>query len=241
MKEKIFDKKWNVLLMTAFFAAALLLSAVHVNAAGQGSIDIRKDAVAVKIGETASVEVCYSDVTGGFSDLAAISGDESLAAVSLTEKEDGKAVVNVAGAGMGTTVVAVYRISNPNIVDYLTVRCNMAEKGEVYTVQEGEELLTMYEDILIYYGYTMKGNASDQLAVNALTIERSTGIDSLHVKGTLMQEGESSGFHTFYASFYDAAGKLLERQAYYSRDPVSGSTLELKWYIPEGCTKIVLE
>ena len=54
-------------------------------------------------------------------------------------------------------------------------------------------------------------------------------------------DSKTPDLNIFYANFYDAAGQLMDRQALYTRDPLSGNLLELEWYIPQGCVKIVLE
>ena len=198
--------------------------------AAEGNIQIQEDAVTLSLQETASVKVDYSSVPGGFSDLGVVVADGSIAAAAL------------AGLGMGSTVVAVYRISNAAVVDYVTVRSGMAEEGGVYTQMEGSSLVTVYEDRLIYYNSIMNGRNGAAVAVSGLAVERESGLDCLKVTGQLQaNDSKTPGMNTFYANFYDAAGSLIKRQAYYCRQPVSGNVLTLEWYIPEGCTSIVLE
>jgi len=88
----------------------------------------------------------------------------------------------------------------------------------------------------------MSDKAGKLLAVSHVEVKRNTGLDSLHVEGTLWEENTgSSGLLAFYANFYNASGKLLERQPFYVKDTGAGTGAELLWYIPEGCTKVILE
>lgn len=73
-------------------------------------------------------------------------------------------------------------------------------------------------------------------------MERESGIDCLKVSGELMtKDSKISGMTAFYANYYDAAGRLMNRQAVYTREPQANTHLELKWYVPDGCVQIVLE
>ena len=58
----------------------------------------------------------------------------------------------------------------------------------------------------------------------------------------LFSDSSYNGISTFFADFYDAAGNLIKRQAVYALAPLNYQTqYELEWYIPEGCTRIVIE
>lgn len=232
-------------------AAALLLAGclalgtagtpVSVKAAGEGSIAMEEDVLAMNIGETASVTVEY-DLAGGFADLAVLTADPNIAVAALTDNGDGTAALSVAGVTAGSTVAAVYRISNAAVVDYITIRSGLADDGEVLTQMDGTSLVTTYEDRMVYYNYTLAGRNGASVAIAGMEIERGSGVDCLRVTGTLLSgDSETPGLNIFYANFYDAAGNLLKRQALYTRKPISGNVLELEWYIPEGCVKIVLE
>ena len=223
-------------------AAALLLAGcialgaagmpVPVQAAGEGSIAMEEDVLAVNIGETKSVTVTY-DLTGGFADMAVLTADSNIAVAALTDNGNGTATLSVA---------AVYRISNAAVVDYITIRSGLAADGEVLTQTDGTSLVTTYEDRMVYYNYTLTGRNGASVAIAEMGIERGSGVDCLRVTGTFLSgDSETPGLNIFYANFYDAAGNLLKRQALYTRKPVSGNVLELEWYIPEGCVKIVLE
>ena len=232
-------------------AAALLLAGcialgaagmpVPVQAAGEGSIAMEEDMLAVNIGETKSVTVTY-DLTGGFADMAVLTADSNIAVAALTDNGNGTATLSVAGVTAGSTVAAVYRISNAAVVDYITIRSGLAADGEVLTQTDGTSLVTTYEDRMVYYNYTLTGRNGASVAIAEMGIERGSGVDCLRVTGTFLSgDSETPGLNIFYANFYDAAGNLLKRQALYTRKPVSGNVLELEWYIPEGCVKIVLE
>ena len=214
---------------------------VSVHAAGEGSIAMEEDVLTAGIGETVSVTVEY-DLAGGFGDMAVLIADPAIAAAALTDNGNGTATLSVAGLTSGSTVAAVYRVSNAAVVDYITIRSGLAEKGEVHTQMDGTSLVTTYEDRMVYYNSLLTGRNGASLAIAGMEIERGSGIDCLRVTGTLLSgDSETPGLNIFYANFYDAAGGLLKRQALYTRNPVSGSVLELEWYIPEGCVRIVLE
>ena len=88
--------------------------------------------------ETGSAEVEYA-LAGGFADMAVLTADPSIAVAVLTDNGDGTAKMTAAAAAPGTTVAAVYRISNPAVVDYITIRSGLAEDGEVYTQMNGNQ------------------------------------------------------------------------------------------------------
>lgn len=217
------------------------VNALAAPVSGEGSITIEKDVLSLGLGETGSVTVDYS-LAGGFADLAVLTADSSIAAAVLTDNGDGTATLTAAAAAPGTTVAAVYRISNAAVVDYITIRSGLAQDGEVYTQMNGTSLVTVYEDRMVYYNSTLTGRNGASAAIVGMGIERESGLDCLKVTGTLLSgDTKTPGMNIFYANFYDAAGSLIRRQALYTRNPVSGNKLELEWYIPEGCAMIVLE
>ena len=85
--------------------------------------------------------------------LAVLTADPSIAAAVLTDNGDGTATMTVAAAAPGTTVAAVYRLSNAAVVDYITIRSGLADDGEVLTQTDGTSLVTTYEDRMVYYNY----------------------------------------------------------------------------------------
>lgn len=106
----------------------------------------------------------------------------------------------------------------------------------------GTGLVTVFHDRVVNYPYILTGSKEDMLQVTGLLMERESGRDKLKVTGNLLTlEDKVPGMNTFYANFYDASGMLINRQPVYSRDPYVGSALEIFWYVPEGCTSIVLE
>ena len=162
-------------------AAALLLAGcialgaagmpVPVQAAGEGSIAMEEDVLAVNIGETKSVTVTY-DLTGGFADMAVLTADSNIAVAALTDNGNGTATLSVAGVTAGSTVAAVYRISNAAVVDYITIRSGLAADGEVLTQTDGTSLVTTYEDRMVYYNYTLTGRNGASVAIAEMGIER---------------------------------------------------------------------
>jgi len=211
-------------------------------AAGEGSVDILKDNVKLGIGETTLITVDYSNIAGGFSDLAVISADNTIAATVIADAGNQKAVLAIGGLNTGTTAIAVYRVSNPAVTDYIGVQCGLAQKGQIVNQINGSMLTTIYDDRIINYNAVLTGKNNAQMAVTGLVLERERGIDCLKVSGELVaKDGKTPGMTTFYANYYDAIGGLMKRQAVYTRDPLANTHLELKWYIPDGCTNIVIE
>ena len=182
------------------------------------------------------------DLAGGFSDLAVLTADSNIAVAVLTDNGDGTAKLTAAAVAPGTTVAAVYRISNAAVVDYITIRSGLAQDGEVYTQMDGDALITIYEDRMVYYNSLLTGRNGASVAIAGMEVERESGLDCLRVTGTLLSgDSKTPNLNIFYANFYDAAGQLIDRQALYTRNPVSGNMMEMEWYIPEGCAVIVLE
>jgi len=210
-------------------------------AAENTKIEIKETKVSVRLGETKVLNVEYV-LNQSAIQLGCVSADETMVSAVITDNGNGKAQLVLAGHRQGSCVVAVYEASNPNIVDYVTVNCGLAQEGGVYTVNEGSSFTTVYDDRVIEYNSLMRAQNGDQLAVSHLAVERNAGIDALIASGKLWEENKSSsGLLTFYACFYDASGKLIERMPYYAKNTGAGSTVELCWYIPKGCTKIVVE
>ncbi|HJA92844.1 MAG TPA: hypothetical protein H9717_06970 [Candidatus Eisenbergiella merdipullorum] len=221
--------------------AAAPVTAQAAPVSGEGTITAEEDMLSLDIGETGTVKVDY-DLAGGFADLAVLTADPGIAAVVLTDNGNGTATLTAAAVSPGTTVAAVYRISNAAVVDYITIRSGLAQEGEVYTQMNGTSLVTVYEDRMVYYNSTLTGRNGASVAISGIGVERESGLDCLKVTGSLLSgDAKTPGMNIFYADFYGAAGELIKRQALYTRNPVSGNTLELEWYIPEGCTMIVLE
>lgn len=237
------QKKTAALLLAGTLAAPALspLSVLAAPVSGEGSIQMEEEVLSLGLGETKSAKVEYA-LAGGFADMAVLTADPSIAVAVLTDNGDGTAKMTAAAAAPGTTVAAVYRISNPAVVDYITIRSGLAEDGEVYTQMTGTSLVTVYDDRMVYYNSTLTGRNGASVAIAGMEIERESGLDCLRVTGTLLSgDSKTPGMNIFYADFYDAAGELIRRQALYTRDPLSGSRMELEWYIPEGCARIVLE
>lgn len=234
-------RKAAAFLLAGCIALGAAGTPVSAQAAGQGSIEMEEEVLSLSIGETAGVTVEY-DLAGGFADMAVLTADPGIAVAALTDNGNGTATLSAAGLTAGSTVAAVYRVSNAAVVDYIVIRSGLAADGEVITQTDGTSLVTTYEDRMVYYNYTLAGRNGASLAVMGMEIERGSGVDCLRVTGTLLSgDSVTPGLNIFYANFYDAAGDLLKRQALYTRKPVSGSILELEWYIPEGCVRIVLE
>lgn len=227
------------LLLLALF---LLLTPFRAEAAQAQSITLKESTLRLGIGETGTIVVDYSKTAGGYGDLGIVVSDPLVASASLQDAGNSQAVLTIHTEGFGSASVAVYVNSNPAIVAYAAVYSGLAEKGDVYTVTEGNSLITVYDDRLVYYNSTLTGKNGAVLAIKGMELERSKGVDCLQVTGDLLEkDSRLPGVNTFYACFYDAGGRLIKRQAVYSGDPISYNELTVSWYIPDGCTKIILE
>lgn len=241
-KQRIFSLKWNIAMMAIIFAAALVLTGITGSAAGAAKIEIKETSAEVSLGGVTNIEVNYQMPEGQVPQLAVIVADEEMVAAAIADSGNGKATLAVSGLQLGTTVVAVYEVSDPNVADHVTIKSGLAAEGEVYTLTEGSSFTTVYDDRIVSYNSLMNAKNDDQLAVNHLEIERNSGIDGLVVEGKLWEQNTSSaGLLTFYANFYDASGNLIDRMPYYLKNTGAGSSAKLVWYIPEGCIRIVLE
>lgn len=239
--EKRVFYKWNGIL-AVLAMVVLLFTAITGHASGTEKVEIDQTAAAVSLGETLTLDLKYQMPAGKTAQLQAVSADESVAAVTVQDLGGGKAILAVTGQKLGSCVVAVFEASNPAAVDYVTVNCGFAKKGEVYTINEGSSFTTVYDDQIIRYSSLMTAKSSDRLAINHLEVERHSGMDALVVEGILWQENRGNlGLLTFYANFYDASGRLLERMPYYVKNTGAGTAVDLTWYIPEGCREIIVE
>lgn len=227
------------------FALAMVigtLNPITANAAGEGNVNILKDNVRLNVGETTVITVDYSNIPGGYGDLGVVSADGTIAATMMVDVGNNQAHLAIGGLNMGTTAIAVYRVSNPAVVDYVAVQCGLAAKGQIINQVNGSSLTTIYDDRIINYNSILTGKNNAQLAVTSLVLEREKGIDCLKVSGELLaKDSKMPGMTTFYANYYDAMGGLMKRQAIYTRDPLANTHMEIKWYIPDGCTHIVIE
>lgn len=244
MKKKFDRRKFKIGTAVMFSAVLMSTATMNVFAAGEGSISLNKDIVRLGLGLTTTLSVNYQDVAGGFADLAVVSADTSIAVPTIadTNPATNTASLGIVSTGVGTTVIAVYRISNPAVVDYVSVQSGLTSGSDIVTVVSGDSLITTYNDRMVYYNAVLSGKNEAQLAVSGMVIERESGLDYLKITGTLLaKDSQIPGMNTFYANFYGASGDLIKRQAVYSRDPLYNEVMELRWSIPEGCSRIVIE
>lgn len=226
-------------IMPAIIIAFGVITPFTSYAAGEQVINISEDIVRLDVGGTDVCVVDYKGILQGFGDIAVISSDSAIAAAALVDFGSGTAHLAISGNGIGTATVAVYSISNAGIVDYVVVQSGMAADGEIINKIDGQALTAIYNDRVINYNSILAGRNGAQLAVTGLVLEREKGLDCLKISGELLaNDSKMPGITAFYAEFYDAAGGLIKRQAVYTRDPQSNSHLELKWYVPNGCTRI---
>lgn len=243
--KKRFDRR-IIKIGTAALLSAVIMStlAMNVQAAGEGTISLNQDVVRLGLGAATTLSINYQDVVGGFADLAVVSADTSIAVPTIadTNPTANTASLGIVTTGVGTTVIAVYRISNPAVVDYVSVQSGLTSGSDIVTVVSGDSLITTYNDRMVYYNAVLSGKNEAQLAVSGMIVERESGLDYLKVTGTLLaKDSKIPGMNTFYANFYGTTGELIKRQAVYSRDPLYNEVMELRWSIPEGCSKIVIE
>lgn len=211
-------------------------------AAEHTAIGIAKETIKLGIGETTAVTVDYSGLTGGFDDLAVISSDTGIAAATIADMGSGTAGLGIAATGLGTATVCVYSKANPAVAAYTVIQSGLSNGSAIINQTDGTSLTAIYNNRIIQYPPVLTGKNNAQMAVTALILEREKGIDCLKVYGELMaKDAKVPGMTTFYANYYDAAGGLMKRQAVYTRDPQANTHIELKWYVPDGCAKIVLE
>ena len=201
--------------------------------AQEQQIVLSQNVLNLAAGGSQNVLVDYSNVAGGFADLG----------VAVSDAAYVQAVLTVTALQSGSASVAVYLNSNMAVVSYATVASGYAPKGQMYTTMAGDTLTTVYDDRMVNYKTTATGRSGEVLAIRGMKIVRSTGIDCLKVTGEMLySDSSNNGMSTFYADFYDAAGNLIKRQAVYALAPLNYQTqYELEWYIPEGCTQIIIE
>lgn len=239
--------KWNkkiaVLGMACVLGGACAVAPQATVYAQEQQIVLSQNALNMAAGTSQSIWVDYSSVAGGFADLTVAVSDAEKVQAYLTDAGNGKAALTVTSLQDGAASVAVCLNSNMAIVSYVTIASGYAPKGQFYTTMSGDQLTTVYDDRIVNYKTTATGRNGEMLAIRGLKIVRSTGIDSLQITGEMLYEDSSNnGMSTFYANFYDASGRLIKRQAVYALTPLTYQTqYELEWYIPEGCTQIVVE
>ena len=223
-------------------AGVLALSPIKTHAAGEGILTAKTDSVNLEIGETKVVTIACKDLPYGFGDLAVVSANPEVAVGSISQAEDGNVVLAIGSVGTGTTNLAVYRVSNPAVVTYVAVLSGLAPTGEIITEIHGDAVTTTYHDCIVHYGTMLHGKNDALLTVDGIVLERESNLDCLKVTGVLSAtDSKFPGMNTFYANFYDPAGKLIKRQAVYNRDTAEGATMTLEWYVPNGSAQIVIE
>lgn len=220
----------------------LLFFPVNVYAAGEGTLKAKEDCVKLEVGATKVVSVECTDIVGSIGDLAVVSANPEIAVGVLSQGKDNTVSLAIGAVGEGITNLAVYRVSNPAVVTYVAVLSGMPEKGQIVTQINGDVVTTTYDDCIVHYGTILNGKNDAQLTVDGIVLERESNIDCLKVTGVLSaKDSKFPGMNTFYANFYDPAGKLIKRQAVYNRDPAEGATMTLEWYVPYGSAQIVIE
>ena len=169
-----------------------------------------------------------------------LGADDDIAVAVLEDAGDGKARIAIAGVGTGATAIAVYKVSNPAVVDYIGVQCGMAEKNQVITETNGDTLSAIYDDKIVSYKSILNGKNDAQLAVATVIMEHTAAMDCLVVTGAVIQsDSKMYGMNTFYADCYDALGGLIKSLPVFVMTTEENEPVEIKWYIPEGCTKVI--
>ena len=237
------NKKMAVWAMVGVLGCASVMTPAMTACAQEQQIVLSQSALNLAAGGSQNVLVDYSNVAGGFADLGVAVSDAACVQAALTDAGNGQAVLTITVTQSGFSSVAVYLNSNMAVVSYVTISSGFAPKGQIYTTMAGDSLTTVYDDRIVNYKTTATGRNGEMLAIRGLKIVRSTGIDCLEVTGEMLySDSSNNGMSTFYANFYDAAGSLIKRQAVYALTPLSyQSQYDLEWYIPDGCTQIVIE
>ena len=230
------------------FAAVLLVNILITGmapiqaSAAEGTIKLSKSMISLGTGATEVIGVDYKSIPTGYADLAVAVSDPAIAAVCMVDNGNGTAALAIGAIGKGTTTIAVYRVSNAAVVAYVTVRCGLAAKNQVYTEIAGDMVTTTYDDRIVQYPTILHGKNGASMVVSGIVIERERGLDKLCVSGQFVSgDSKLPGMNTFYANFYDFGGILLKRQAVYTRDPADYNVMKLEWFIPEGVATIILE
>lgn len=237
-------RKW---IKTGISLGAFLINMIFLSmpaqAKGPGSVDIETNVCQMAIGETKTINVKYDDIDSGINDISCVSANGSIVGCTISDMGEKKIQLTLTSIGQGATTVAVFRTSNPAVVDYITVQSGLVKSdSEIVTYVNGNILTTIFSDRVVNYPYIMVGENQDQLQITGLVIERESGRDCLKVTGNLLsKDTKIPGMNVFYVDFYGAAGELLRRQPVFSRDPYTGYGMSIKWYIPEGCMSIMLE
>ncbi len=223
-------------------ALTLVLSCIaptNVQAADNTVIDIVKDNVKLGLGETVVVELSYGE--NSYGDIAVMGADDDIAVAVLEDAGNGKARMAIAGVGTGATAIAVYKVSNPTVVDYIGVQCDMAEKNQVKLEVEGDSYSAIYDDKIVSYKSILQGKNDAQLAVGGVIMEHTAALDCLKVSGVVIQTDTLMyGMNTFYADCYDAMGGLMKSLPVFVMTTEDNEFVEMKWYIPEGCANVIL-
>lgn len=220
----------------------MLLFPASVHAAGEGTLKAKEDCVKLEVGATKVVTIECKDIIGGIGDLAVVSANPEVAVGAISQAKDGNVNLAIGAVGAGTTNLAVYRVSNPAVVTYVAVLSGLAPKGEIITEINGDAVTTTFHDCIVHYGTILHGKNDARLVVDSLYMEPESKVDVLKITGILeAADSKFPGMNTFYANFYDPAGKLIKRQAVYSRDSIEGALMTLEWYVPFGSAQIVIE
>ncbi|MDO4293160.1 MAG: hypothetical protein Q4C65_08055 [Eubacteriales bacterium] len=216
--------------------------ALTVQAAQKKAIRPEAGRAFPEIGKTATVKVEYDESVGGFGNLAVVSSDPAVATASLEDKGKGRAVLTVQGVAFGTASVAVYQANQPEIAAYVAVYSGFAGEDGMYSAATPVGTMAVYDDCTVTWPASLTGKNGAALALTDVELEQNSGLDCLKVTGNLTaQDQKKGGLSAFYASFYDAGGGLIRRQAVYTANPDSYNEVELKWYLPKGCARVVLE
>ena len=94
----------------------------------------------------------------------------------------------------------------------------------------------------IQYPVYLHGKNDAGLNLTGLIVDESGGGKKIVVYGTLAaRDSKTPGINVFYANMYKASGELIERQAFYGRDPQNTQNMELNWYLPADTVMVVIE
>ena len=136
------------------------------------------------------------------------------------------------------TALCINFVMNGNTIHALAADANAG----ITTQINGDMVTTLYKGMAIQYPVYLHGKNDAGLNLTGLIVDESGGGKKIVVYGTLAaRDSKTPGINVFYANMYKASGELIERQAFYGRDPQNKQSMELNWYLPADTVMVVIE
>lgn len=138
-------------------------------------------------------------------------------------------------------VLCINFLMNGSTIHALAADGSQANAG-IVTQINGDMVTTLYKGMAIQYPVYLHGKNDAGFNLTGLIVDESDGGKKIVVYGTLAaKDSRTPGVSVFYANLYKASGELIERQAFYGRDPKNNMNMELCWYLPEDTAMVVIE